>query len=202
MSLRDEISGAAPAPPGGYTLLTPPDWGRFTADEDGRRELIALLTSRFREVGRPDLDAETRASVNRQWTRMASAHVMEVFMPVQATREGATPMTISASPWVATGELEADVRRRAGADVLRLEIPDIGTVYRWVTERGGPDGMPELKAREIGYVVAFPGEAPTRGLLLMCSIIHLGIEESGPALDAFTDLSDSIVSTMRWRYAQ
>ncbi|GAA3919594.1 hypothetical protein GCM10022382_26850 [Microbacterium invictum] len=189
--------------PAGYTLLTPPDWGRFPATTEGRDALIALLSSRFREVGRPDLYGEARTAVNRQWARMAAVDVMEVFMPVTPTHDGGTPMTIAASPWVANGDFESDLRARAGAErsVERLESPETGVLYRWVAERSAPDGMKGLQAREISYVAPFPGTAPRRGLLLMCSVVHLGVEESGAALDGFTALADAIVSTLRWRFA-
>ncbi len=201
MSLRDELT-SVPAP-AGYTLLTPPDWGRFPATTEGRDALTALLSARFREVGRPDLYGEARAAVNRQWARMAAVDVMEVFMPVTPTHDGGTPMTIAASPWVANGDFETDLRARAGAErsVERLESAESGTLYRWVAERTAPDGMTGLHAREISYVAPFPGAAPRRGLLLMCSVVHVGVEESGAALDAFTTLADAIVSTLRWRFA-
>ncbi|GAB2693106.1 hypothetical protein BKA24_000252 [Microbacterium marinum] len=201
MSLRAELG--AERPPAGYTLLTPPDWGRFPATTEGRDELIRLMSSRFKAVGRPDLDAETRSMVHRQWQRMQSANVMEIFLPVEPAREGATPMSVAASPWVAAGDFESDLRGRAGAErpVERVELPEPGTVFRWVAERPGPEGMAELFAREISYVVPFPGRAPRRGVLLMASIVHLGVEESGQALEAFTTLADAMVSTFRWRFA-
>jgi hypothetical protein len=200
-SLREQLTG--PPIPAGYTLLTPPDWGRFPATPDGRAELIRLVSARFREVGRPDLYAETRTMVSRQWARMERTNVMEIFMPIEPPQEGGTPMSIAASPWVAAGDFETDLRGRAGAEraVERLDVPDLGTLYRWTAERAGPDEMEGLKARELSYVAPFPGPSPQRGLLLMCSIVHLGVEESGPALEAFTDLADSIVSTLRWRFA-
>ncbi|WP_194410061.1 hypothetical protein [Microbacterium cremeum] len=200
-SLREALAG--PPVPVGYTLLTPPDWGRFPATPEGRAELIHLVSERFREVGRPDLYAETRAMVSRQWARMERANVMEIFMPVEPPKKGGTPMSIAASPWVANGDFETDLRARAGAErhVERVELADLGVLYRWVAERNGPDEMPGVKARELSYVAPFPGASPKRGLLLMCSIVHVGVEESGQALEAFTALADSIVSTLRWRYA-
>ncbi|WP_019181659.1 hypothetical protein [Microbacterium yannicii] len=140
-SLREQLSG--PPIPAGYTLLTPPDWGRFPATPDGRAELIRLVSARFREVGRPDLYAETRTMVSRQWARMERTNVMEIFMPIEPPQEGGTPMSIAASPWVATRNFETDLRGRAGAEraVERLDVPDLGTLYRWTAERAGPDEM-------------------------------------------------------------
>jgi hypothetical protein len=200
MSLRSEFG--SPVQPAGYTLLTPPDWGRFPATPEGRDELTALLTARFKAVGRPDLDAETRSMVRRQWQVLASTNVMEIFMPVEPAREGATPMSIAASPWVGQGDFEVDLRGRAGSErpVERIELDEPGTVFRWESERPGPEGMEGLRSREVAYVVPFPGDRPTRGVLLMASIAHIGIEESGPALEAFTSLADAIISTFRWRY--
>lgn len=183
-------------------MLTPPDWGRFPATPEGRDQLTALLTSRFKAVGRPDLDAETRSMVRRQWQTLAATNVMEIFLPVEPAREGATPISIAASPWVGQGDFETDLRGRAGSErpVSKIDLPELGTVFRWENERSGPEGMEGLRAREIAYVMPFPGDRPTRGVLLVASVAHIGVEESGPALDAFTVLTDAIVSTFRWRY--
>ncbi|MFV0405460.1 MAG: hypothetical protein ACK5LN_01345 [Propioniciclava sp.] len=201
MTLREQLTGLST--PTGYTLLTPPGWGRFLITDAGREHAVNLLSTRFKHAGRPELYAEARAAMHRQWSRLASSNVQEIFMPIEPQQEGGTPLTIATSPWAATGDFEANLRARVGngRTVEHRQHPDLGSIFRWVTERDAPDSMPGLKAREVTSVVPFPGEAPQRGLLIVCSIVHLGVDESGPALDAFTMLADAIISTLRWRFA-
>lgn len=199
MSLRDELT---PSPaPSGYTLLVPPDWGRFTADDSGRDQLIALLRDRFAQVGRPDLHAHTRAGVIRQWQRLRSHAAIEIYMPIMPTIKGATPMTLLTAPWIANGPFAEDVRSRAQSStgVEELDDGDAGTVYRWENERRGEGELSAVMSREITYVRPFPGPNPTRGVMILSSIVHPGVVEAGPALDGFTALSDAIVSTLSWK---
>ncbi|MGX1695226.1 hypothetical protein ACWIBQ_07605 [Microbacterium keratanolyticum] len=207
MSLRDELIGAKPvAPePRGYTLLVPPDWGRFGADDAGRDELLALLRARFQAVGRPDLYGQMHASVTQQWQRMRQRGGLELFMPVQPhAAEGSTPMSILTAPWITQGSSFADdVAQRAHVanGIETLDSGDGSVVFRWESERRGSDDFAGVITREISYVRPFPGEDPRRGILIMASIVHPGEEEAGAALTAFTALADSIVSTFVWRYA-
>ncbi len=202
MSLRDELRGDAPPEPRGYTLIVPPDWGRFTANDAGRDELVDLLRARFREISRPDLFAQARAMAHRQWEQMRAHAAMEIYMPVVPPEEGGTPMTVLVSPWIAQGPFAQDVRARArGKTVEELDDGRGGHLYRWVGERLGEGEREGLDARELSYVLPFPGDNPRRGILLMAAIVHPGAEKAGAALEAFTALADSIVSTFTWRYA-
>lgn len=201
MSLRDEVTGAQRVPRG-YTLLAPPDWGRFSADDAGRDEFISLLRARFLQVGRPDLYAEIASGVRRQWTQMRARAAIEIFMPITPSVEGAVPMSLLTSPWLATGEFLADLQERArsSSPIEELDTGDGGMLYRWEHERRAGADMGDVQTREINYVRPFPGDAPQRGILIMVSIVHPGIDDAGTALDAFTALADSIVSTLRWRF--
>lgn len=203
MALRDELMAESAPTPNGYTLLVPPDWGRFTADDEGRDQLVALLRRRFAEVGRPDLHAQMRAGLFRQWERMRAQAAIEIFMPVTPPPQGGTPMTVLTAPWVAAGAFEADVRARAQstAGVEALEDGDGGFVYRWENERRGEGDMEGMITREVTYVRPFPGETPKRGLMIMASILHPGVEDAGPVLEGFTALADAIASTLVWKYS-
>lgn len=201
MSLRDEVLGTARPTPRGYTLLVPPDWGRFVADDSGRDELVGRLRARFLEVHRPELFGQARAAVRQQWEQLRQRGAIEIYMPVVPPVEGGTPMSIVTVPWIAQGPFDDDVKRRAGgAAVETLDSGDGSVVYRWEVEREGRGPTEGVYAREISYVRPFPGAAPQRGILVMASIVHPGIVEAGPALDGFTALADAVASTLVWRY--
>lgn len=202
MSLRDELLGLQPPQPKGYTLLVPPDWDRFTADIAGRDALIALLRARFMEVSRPDLFAQVRAAVIRQWEQLHRQGAIDIYMPVVSPEEGGTPMSVVTAPWIAQGDFERDVRSRAvdATAVEALDAGDGGIVYRWENERSGRGETEGVLSREVSYVRPFPGDAPERGVLVMASIVHPGIEQAGPALDGFIALADAIASTFVWRF--
>lgn len=203
MSLRDELLGTAAPTPRGYTLLVPPDWGQFPADDAGRDALVALLRARFAEVQRPDLFAQVRSAVQQQWDQLRSQGAIEIYMPVIPPTEGGTPMTVVTVPWIAQGPFDEDVRARAGA-ASGYEVLDAGdgtVVHRWENERAGQGATEGVFAREITYVRPFPGDSPQRGVMLMASIVHPGAELAGPALDGFTALADAVASTFVWRFA-
>lgn len=201
MSLRDELLGRVVSTPRGYTLLVPPDWGRFVADDSGRDELVSLLRARFLEVHRPELFGQARAAVHQQWESLRQRGAIEIYMPVVPPVEGGTPMSVVTVPWIAQGAFAEDVQRRAnGAAVETLDAGDGSSVYRWETEREGRGVTEGVFAREICYVRPFPGAAPERGILVMASIVHPGIAEAGPALDGFTALADAVASTLVWRF--
>lgn len=201
MSLKDELRGQATPPPRGYTLLVPPDWGRFVADDSGRDELVSLLRARFLEVHRPELFGQARAAVHQQWESLRQRGAIEIYMPVVPPVEGGTPMSIVTVPWIAQGPFAEDVHLRAnGATVEILDAGDGSSVYRWETEREGRGATEGVFAREVCYVRPFPGETPQRGILVMASIVHPGTAEAGPALDGFTALADAVASTLVWRF--
>ncbi|QMU97089.1 hypothetical protein FVO59_07510 [Microbacterium esteraromaticum] len=201
MSLRDELLGTAAPAPIGYTLLVPPDWGRFVADDTGRDQLTELMRSRFLEVHRPDLFGQARAAVHRQWEQLRQRGAIEIYMPIIAPVEGGTPMSIVTVPWLAQGEFVEDVVRRAdGAEVETLDAGDGSSVYRWQSDREGRAETEGVLSREICYVRPFPGAGPRKGILVMASIVHPGVDEAGPALDGFTALADAVASTLVWRY--
>jgi hypothetical protein len=201
VSLRDELLGTAEPTPRGYTLLVPPDWGRFVADDAGRDQLVELMRQRFLMVHRPDLFGEARAAVHRQWEQLRERGAIEVYLPIAAPVEGGTPMSVVTVPWIAQGEFAEDVRRRAGtARVETMDAGDGSAVYRWESEREGQGSAEGVAAREICYVRPFPGTQPRRGVLVMASIVHPGVAEAGPALEGFTALADAIASTLVWRF--
>jgi len=200
VSLRDELLERNDPTPTGYTLLVPPDWGRFAADDSGRNELVSMMRKRFIEVARPDLFAQARAAVHQQWAQLRARGAIEVYMPVAPPDEGGTPMSIVTVPWIAQGPLADDVQRRAGASVETLDAGDGTSVYRWESEREGRGQTEGVFAREICFLRPFPGADPQKGVLVMASIVHPGVDVAGPALDGFTALADAVASTLVWRF--
>ncbi|QCR20115.1 hypothetical protein C1N71_12235 [Agrococcus sp. SGAir0287] len=190
---------AAGPEPRGFTLLVPPSWRRFTADEAGRRSLEAALTERLRPHGRPDVEGLARSMVRAQWRRLEQQRAFAISMPIDPSIEGGTPISIVVMPWASrSGDLETDLRARVSSDVERIET-EVGPVLRWIQEVAPSDEAGDAPSRHISYLFPFPIPDARRGALVRAAIVHPGVEEGGPALEAFTRLVDSIAETFRWR---
>ncbi|NYJ21440.1 hypothetical protein [Glaciibacter psychrotolerans] len=122
-----------------------------------------------------------------------------VYLPNE-TAETAMPMSIAAVPFSARADrtLDAEVRERAGSDLIALELPH-GWVYRWTESKSGVQGEEEVSARTISHVYPVPGKAPKRGMLFVTSVLHLDSEQSAEMLSSLTLLSDAIAETFRWK---
>ncbi len=159
MSLRDEILGVEAPSPRGFTILAPPSWQKFDADDAGRQALEWQLKERFRSIGRPDLEGQSRAMARQQWAKLAEMRAFAVYMPMTPSIEGATPMSMITARWDARGEFESDVRARAGHPVDRVDT-EIGTVFRWDHEQTGRGDLGSLQSRQHNFVFPFPVANP------------------------------------------
>lgn len=196
-SLADELR--QPAPPSTFRLLLPPGWAQHRPNEEGRKALALSIRDRFKQAGRPDLDAKLTFMLNRQWNALGRMGAVALYMPGEAT-EVPLPMTVVAVPYTArAGEtLEADVRARAGGPVEAVDLP-FSRVYRWVETQNGVNSEDGASARSISYLYPVPGEDPRRGMLLAASILHLESGETNEMLESLTVLSDAIAETFRWK---
>lgn len=196
-SLADELR--QPAPPSTFRLLLPPGWVQHRPNEDGRKELALNIRARFKQVGRPDLEAKLTYMLNRQWNSLARMGAVAVYMPSETT-EVPLPMTVVAVPYTArAGEtLDADVRARARGSVEVIDLP-FGRVYRWVETQNSVNSEDGASARSISHLFPAPGNDPRRGMLLASSILHLESGATNDMLESLTVLSDAIAETFRWK---
>ncbi len=162
--------------------------------------MLRDVTERSKAAGRPDLDAALRRRVRDQFEALRRTRGVAMYVPGEgASSESGMPMSMVASRWLAEGgrAFEEDVRARAGAEVLRIELPH-GVVLRWVQDRDGATTREGVLTRTVSYVYAEPGEQPRRGVLLTAGILHLGTDETEAATAAMVELADAIVETFRW----
>ncbi|MCR8670080.1 hypothetical protein [Agrococcus sp. HG114] len=196
-SLRDELTGQAPR---GFRIAFPPGWRHYPVDERGRAALLRDVAERARLAGRPDLDAALRRKVREQLDGLQRGRGVAMYVPgPEAASETGMPMSMVASRWLAPAgsALEADVRARAGTEVVRIDLPH-GTVLRWMVERDGASTREGVHTRTVSYVYPEPGDDPRRGILLTAGILHLGTPETDSVTSALVELADAIVETFRW----
>lgn len=197
MSLADELRGEAPR---GFRIAFPPGWRHYPVDDRGRAALLRDIAERSRAAGRPDLDAALRRRATEQFEGLRRTRGVAMYVPGEgAAAESGMPMSIVASRWLAQGgrPFDDDVRERAGAEVLRIDLSH-GAVLRWVQERDAESTREGVRTRTVSYVYPEPGDDPRRGMLLTAGILHLGTDETAPATAGMVELADAIAETFRW----
>lgn len=196
-SLRDELQGEEPR---GFRIAFPPGWKHYPVDDRGRSAMLRDVSERSKAASRPDLDVALRRRVTEQFEGLRRTRGVALYVPGEtASTETGMPMSIVASRWIAAGgrPLEEDVRERAGAEVLRIDMPH-GSVLRWLRDRDAASTGEGVLTRTVSYVYAEPGDEPSRGVLLTAGILHLGTDETEPATAGMVELADAIVETFRW----
>ena len=187
------------AAPTGYHLLVPPGWRRFTADLEGKQQLIALASAKLKPLGRPDIDAQVRTMIEQQWTRLAALRADGVYMPGDGEDDPVTPMTLAVLRQVARpGTTFADrVQELARTAPTSIETP-LGVVHRWETTERSTGELEGSSSRIIGYGFPVPGARPDRGAVLLVSIPYPN-DADREIVDALVELADTIAETFRWR---
>ncbi|MBO1770272.1 hypothetical protein [Agrococcus sp. TF02-05] len=196
-SLREELTRESPR---GFRIAFPPGWRHYPVDDRGRAALLRDIAERAKLVGRPDVDAALRRKAREQFDGLRQSRGVAMYVPgAEATAASGMPMSVVASRWLAPAgtPLEADVRARAGAEVVRIDMPH-GTVLRWVVDRDGASTREGVLTRTVSYVHPEPGDDARRGILLTAGILHLGTDETDRMADALVELADAIVETFRW----
>ena len=196
-SLREELTRESPR---GFRIAFLPGWRHYPVDDRGRAALLRDIAERAKLVGRPDVDAALRRRAREQFDGLRQSRGVAMYVPgAEATAESGMPMSVVASRWLAPAgtPLEADVRARAGAEVVRIDMPH-GTVLRWVVDRDGASTREGVLTRTVSYVHPEPGDDARRGILLTAGILHLDTDETDRMADALVELADAIVETFRW----
>lgn len=186
--------------PTGFTIAMPPGWRQYLVDDEGRKELTAQLSRRFKELGRPDLDVEGRMLIGEQWRKMQAARVSAVYLPGPGENELVLPISIAVRQHqaLAQRDFEASVCDFAGVPVERFETP-IGLVLRWSRASRGEGELAEVHSTQLGYAFRLPGgEDERRGMIFIASITHLD-ETSSAMLALLMEGVDLIMETFRWR---
>ncbi|MBT2516694.1 hypothetical protein J7E29_04550 [Streptomyces sp. ISL-90] len=195
MDLTQRATGA----PTGFHIMMPPGWTRFIVDDEGKRQLVARMSARLKNAGRPDLDAQARTLIEVQWRRLLSIRASAVYLPGERDDEVLTPMSIAMKQFVSPPDVtfESAMRSLAGRPVDVVTAP-WGPIFRWQSTERGTGELAEVQSRQIGYGFPLPGEHPRRGLLFFTSIPALA-DTDATMLGALAELSDSIMETFRWR---
>jgi len=190
---------AVTSAPTGYHLLVPPGWRRFTADLEGKQQLIALASAKLKSLGRPDIDAQVRTLIEQQWSRLATLRADGVYMPGDDESAPVTPMTLAvlrqvAPPGLPFGERVRELARTAPTPI---ETP-MGVVHRWETSERSTGELEGTSSRLVGYGIPVPGEEPDRGVIVLVSIPYPN-DADRVLVDGLVELADTIVETFRWR---
>ncbi|WP_306233438.1 hypothetical protein [Agrococcus beijingensis] len=196
-SLREELLGDRPR---GFRIAFPPGWRHFAVDDGGKAALLADVAARAKAAGRPDLAVALRRKAIEQFDGLRRSRGVALYLPgEESSTDSGMPMSIVASRWRAPAgrSLESDVRARAGAEVLRIDMPH-GSVLRWARERDSTTTGEGVRSRSVSYVYPEPGEQPSAGVLLTAGILHLGTDETEAVTSAMVELADAIVETFRW----
>lgn len=193
------MTSAASAAPSGFHILMPPGWRRVTVDDAGKKELIADVSARMRELGRPDLDAQARTLIEGQWRQLVLTKTNAVYLPGAQDEQTPLPLSIAVKQYSAplASSFETSIRALAGTEVEEVHGP-YGTILRWTKGQSGVDDLAEVRSQVVGYGFPLPGDNPQRGLLFLASIPYL-VDTSAEMVEGLVALADTIMETFRWR---
>lgn len=185
--------------PAGYHLLLPPGWQGFSVDDAGLAAVQALMSARFKEAGRPDLDAQARRMLRQQWDGLRKQRAQQVFMRVEETEGTLLPMSIALRKHAVRdgGDFAQSLAQLTACSLDRIETP-IGPVHRGERSVEGRGELREARSITVVYGVPLPPPHETRGLALFGTVVHLA--DTDPELvRGHVEILDSVVETVRWR---
>jgi len=184
----------------GFHIMLPPGWSRYRVDEDGRKEFIAKLSARMKDVGHPELDVRLRMLANAQWRKLAQTRTHSVYL---ADREVDGLVHLPVSLAVRQHVAPAGVAFGDGIRDLtpaQIDVYDtaIGPIRRWESDKPGEGETEGITTRTLGYGFALPDADARRGLIFTASIPYPDGADAS-LVEAATELVDSIMETFRWR---
>jgi len=135
----------------GFHLMMPPGWSRYRVDEEGRKQFMAKLGARMKELGHPELDVRLRMLAGTQWRRLEETRTHSVYLP-DSEIEGTVslPMSIALRQHVApVGVRFGDALRDLTSARIDVHDTAIGPVQRWQSDRAGEgetEGSPTARS--------------------------------------------------------
>lgn len=195
-SLADQLKSAAP--PVSYRIAVPPGWRQFTPDPTGEAAMTAHAVGRFRQAGRPDVEAVVRRRIREYFEGLRRAKAVAVYLPGETDDETPVPMSVVAFRHTAErGTTSADVARsRSRGTAVEVEMPS-ARLWRWQEDREGLEGEKDVSTRTLHYLVAAPDDA-RRAILFSTALLHVTGEGDAEWVTTLELLSDAIVGTFRW----
>ncbi|MDF2919358.1 MAG: hypothetical protein K0S70_3575 [Microbacterium sp.] len=184
----------------GFRLLLPPGWSRYRVDEDGRKQFIAKLSARLKQVGDPELDVRLRMLANAQWRRLEQTRTHSVYFPDREIDGLAhLPLSLAVRQHVApAGTAFADDLGSLTRAAIETYDTAIGPIQRWQSDKAGSDDTAGITTRALGYGFGLPGSDGRRGLVFLATIPYP--DDADPVIvEGATELVDSIMETFRWR---
>ncbi|SFS03379.1 hypothetical protein SAMN04487783_0742 [Agrococcus baldri] len=188
-----------PGSPTGYHLLLPPGWRGFSVDDAGLAAVQRLVSARFRELGRPDLDAQMRTLLQQQWEGLRKQLARQVFMQAEQTELKVLPMSIAVRQFVARGgtTFEAGLASVTETPLERIDTP-IGPVFRGEREQRGTGEFAVARSVTVLYGLPLPEPHHQKGLAFIGSVTHVD-ETDDELIRGHVELLDTIMETVRWR---
>lgn len=200
MSLRAELIGTNGALPA-FALLLPDGWTSGTGDLGEMHDAVEASLVALPATSRAAVRSSLRILLEDAAERATRAEIIRVFTQSDVSADSYVPMSIVASWLRSPGsrsiqDLGAQLIRTRNAGLLD---PD-GTILRWTEDGKVPVDDGTVEVHGINYMLAVPGH-PAVGLVLRTSILRGadGVAVDDEPMAAMTMLSDSIVSTVRWR---
>ena len=134
----------------GFHLMMPPGWSRYRVDEEGRKQFMAKLGARMKELGHPELDVRLRMLAGTQWRRSRRRARTASISPTARSRGRSLPMSIALRQHVApVGVRFGDALRDLTSARIDVHDTAIGPVQRWQSDRAGEgetEGSPTARS--------------------------------------------------------
>ena len=205
MSLRDELVGAPSGIPQ-YSLVLPSGWAEYDTSAEAEQQLLNRATRRLREQHRPDVAAQLLALTGRAFGGLRSAATHRIYLQTEGWSDDLIlPLSITASVRTAPGHgsldgIVADLIRDRGATALGGDKRFV----RWQSDGSVDVGGSRVGQHTIAYLTPFPEPGRRRALQFTAVIVHPSddpTEAWKPLVTRMGELTDAIVSTLRWHAA-
>lgn len=182
----------------GFRIMMPPGWSQYRVDDEGRKQFIAKVSARMKQLGQPELDVRLRMLATAQWRRLEQTRTHSIYLADREV-EGLThlPLSIAVRQQVGQTGFAEGLRSLTTAEIVTFDTA-IGPILRWESTKPGEGELAGITVRSVGYGFPLPEENPRRGLVFSVSLPYP--DDADPLLvDAAIELADSIMETFRWQ---
>lgn len=194
MSLRSEILGATGSLPR-FRVLLPTGWQSFRIDDSTANLVGDKAGAVFMRGGRPDLDGQYRANLERAMRDLQAAGGLFLYLPVDTETVQPLSLVVTEISGQSGATLDGWVsdRFREGAEML----DDDGRIVFWRRRKSaGEDGVDQ---HESFYLTPIPESGRRRALLFSgTGLISSSDDHESEAVVNYSALFDAIVSTITW----